>query len=212
MTGALSLIGAAVMFVLYPALRPWTDESTVDGATTAMSSGAWVAAHAFAMIGFILVTVGLFTLAEVVRGSRGAGLARAALLTSIVGSGLTLVYYGAEDFGLHAIAAHGVPDLLSIVEDVRYQPLAVTMFGVGLVTLAVSGVLTALAVSRSGRLPAASGWLFAAGYVLFLPQFFGPPAVRIGHGVLLGVGLIWLAVALWRGTRRIAHSPTADER
>ena len=33
MTGALSLIGAAVMFVLYPALRPWTDESTVDGAS-----------------------------------------------------------------------------------------------------------------------------------------------------------------------------------
>ena len=204
MMGALCLIAAGVLFVLYPAVRPWADESTADGATTAMSSGAWVAAHAFAMVGFILVALGLLALANAVRGMPAERTAWAAVVTSWIGAGLTLPYYGSEDFGLHAIASHaaaGEPvDVLSLVDDVRYQPLAATMFGVGLITLAVSGILTAIAVARSGRLSRNAGWLFAAGYVLFLPQFFGPPVVRILHGVLLGAGLVWLAVALWRAT------------
>jgi hypothetical protein len=40
--------------------------------------------------------------------------------------------------------------------------------------------------------------LFAAGFALYLPQFFGPAAVRIGHGVLVAIGSVVLAVALWR--------------
>ena len=39
---------------------------------------------------------------------------------------------------------------------------------------------------------------FAAGFALFLPQFFMPPAVRIAHGVLLAAGSIRVALALWR--------------
>lgn len=34
--------------------------------------------------------------------------------------------------------------------------------------------------------------------VLFLPQFFLSPALRIAHGVLLGVGCVLLAVAVRR--------------
>jgi hypothetical protein len=49
-----------VLFILYPAVRP--NESTVDGATAAMASGSWVASHLFAMIGFILVPLGLLGL------------------------------------------------------------------------------------------------------------------------------------------------------
>jgi hypothetical protein len=212
MIGALCLMVAGVMFVLYPAVRPWKDESTADGAVNAMSSSAWVAAHAFAMIGFILVALGLLALAAAVRGTRAERTAWAAVVTSWIGAGLTLPYYGAEDFGLHAIASHaaaGEPiDVLSLVKDVRYQPVAITMFGVGLTVLAVSGVLTAIAVARSGRLSRYAGWLFAVGYVLFLPQFFGPPAVRIAHGVLLGIGLLWLAVALWRSSPERAPAPS----
>jgi len=36
--------------------------------------------------------------------------------------------------------------------------------------------------------------------LLFLQQFFGSPAVRIAHGVLLGVSCVLLAVHL-RGAR-----------
>ncbi len=200
--GALCLLVAAVMFVLYPALRPWADESTVEGAVDAMSSGAWVASHAFAMVGFTLVGLGMLSLWGAVRSTRAERVGLATVVTGWVGAGLTLPYYGAEDFGLHEVAAKAAAgesvDVLGLAENVRYNPVAITFFGIGLVTLAASGVLAAVTVARSDRLPRWSGLVFAVGYVLFLPQFFAPAPVRIAHGVVLGVGLAWLGLALWR--------------
>jgi hypothetical protein len=203
-SGALALAVAGVLFVLYPAVRPWQDESTVEGATKAMSSGAWVAAHLFAMVGFILVALGLLAVWNAVSRTRAERLGFAAVVTAWVGVGLTLPYYGAEDFALNAIArkaAEGqVPDLLGLVDAVRFSPVPITTFGLGLLLLAAGAVLAAVAVWRSGMLPRPSGILFAAGFVLFLPQFFTPPAVRIAHGVLVAAGSIWLALALWRAS------------
>lgn len=203
-SGALALAVAGVLFVLYPAVRPWQDESTVEGATKAMNSGAWVAAHLFAMVGFILVALGLLGLWNAVRRTRAERLALAAVVTTWIGVGLTLPYYGAEDFGLNAIArkaAEGqVSDLLGLVEAVRFSPVPITTFGLGLLLLAAGAVLAAVASWRSGVLARSSGILFAAGFVLFLPQFFTPPVVRIAHGVLVAAGSIWLAVALWRAS------------
>ena len=138
-----------------------------------MGSGAWVASHLFAMIGFILVPIALLEIH------------RTAAITFWVGAGLTLPYYGAEDFGLHAMA--GLPNILELAESVRYNPVAVTTFALGLVTMAVAAVMVAV---RLRTIPAV---LFAAGFALFLPQFFTPPAVRIAHGVLVLVGCVWLA-------------------
>ena len=203
-SGALALAVAGVLFVLYPAVRPWQDESTVAGATKAMSSGAWVAAHVFAMVGFVLVALGLLGLWNAVSRTRAERLALAPVVTTWIGVGLTLPYYGAEDFGLNAIArkaADGqVSDLLGLVEAVRFSPVPITTFGLGLLLLAAGAVLAAVAIWRSGVLARSSGILFAAGFVLFLPQFFTPPAVRIAHGVLVAAGSIWLAVALWRAS------------
>jgi hypothetical protein len=200
--GAVALAVAGVLFVLYPAVRPWQDESTVEGATKAMSSGAWVAAHLFAMVGFILVALGLLALWDAVGRTPAERLALAAVVTGWVGAGLTLPYYGAEDFGLNAIArkaAEGkVPDLLGLVEAVRFSAVPITTFGLGLLLLAAGAVLAAVATWRSGVLPRSSGILFGVAFALFLPQFFTPPAVRIAHGVLVAAGSIWLALALWR--------------
>lgn len=200
--GALGLVVAGVLFVLYPVLRPWHDEETVDGAVAAMDSAAWVASHSFAMVGFILVALGLLAVRHVVRHTPAERTAFAAVVTGWIGAGLTLPYYGAETFGLHAIAgaaARGEQiDLLQMVDDVRFGPVAVTMFGVGLLSLAVAGVLAGIAVARSGVLPRSSGVAFAIGLALFLPQFFTPPAVRISHGLVLGIGAAWLAYVVWR--------------
>jgi hypothetical protein len=207
--GALALAAAGVLFVLYPLLRPWHDENTVSGATASMASTAWVAAHFCAMVGFILLPLGLLA----VRGAIGTGrsstlagrLATVAAVVTWIAAGLVLPYYGAEDFGLHAIAGKHVGGLLDVVRAVRYQPLAITIFGAGLIALAVGGVLAAVAVWRSGVLPRYAGVLVAVGTVLFLPQFFGPPAFRIGHGVVFGAGLVILAAALWRARPRAGH-------
>jgi hypothetical protein len=94
---------------------------------------------------------------------------------------------------------------------VRYQPLAMTIFGAGLLLLAAAAVMAAIAVWRSSVLPRTSAILFATGMALFLPQFFSPAAVRIGHGILLAAGSIILAAALWAsaGRARAAVTPLA---
>jgi hypothetical protein len=168
------LAAAGLLFLLYAAVRPWEDETTAAGAAAAIGSQAWVWSHLFAMIGFILVPIALLEIR------------RTAAVTFWVGAGLTLPYYGAEDFGLHAIAAQ--PNLVELASAVRYNPVAVTIFALGLVTMGVAAVMVALAL----RTPAS--WVFAAGFALFLPQFFTPPAFRIAHGVLMLVGCAWLAL------------------
>ena len=189
---------AGLMFLLYPVVRPWNDETTASGAHASMASGAWVAAHFFAMLGFIAVPLGLLVLRTMLAASPGRRLASAALVTTWIGAGLTLPYYGAEDFGLHGAARSDVPDLVGLADAVRYSPLALTTFGVGLIALAAGAILAAVAIRRSGVLPAGSGVLFAVGFALFLPQFYLPPAARIAHGVLLAVGCLWLAAAMVR--------------
>jgi hypothetical protein len=194
--GAPALALAGALFVLYPAVRPWHDESTVDGAVASMSSGAWVASHLFAMIGFILVPLALLALRGVLAGTRSERLALTAAITTWIGAGLTLPYYGAEDFGLHEIASSPDAsriDLLAVVEAVRMNPVAATTFVLGLLALGAGAVMAAMAVWRSGVLARYSAIPFAVGFALFIPQFWAPAAVRIAHGVLVGAGCAWLA-------------------
>ena len=187
---AIALAVAGVLFLLYPALRPWADESTADGALHAMSSPWWVATHLFAMVGFILVPLALLPVN------------RTAAIVMWIGAGLTLPYYGAEDFALNTLArkvSDGQQlDLLDLSDSIRFHPAAVTTFLVGLLLLGIGAVMAAVATWRAGDLPRFSAVLFGVGFALFIPQFYVGEAGRIAHGVLMAVGCVWLAAALWR--------------
>lgn len=196
------LVSSGLVFAAYPLLRPYSDETTLDGAA-AMSSGAWIAAHVCGMAALILLPMGLLGAWESVRGTSGAGTARAAALTCLLGCGLALPYYGAETFGLHAIGTLAAQtsdrDVLELAELTRQGPVPMTMFVVALLLLAACGVLTAVALARSGgRAPRWAGVPFAAALVLFGPQFFAAPALRIAHGVLFAAGCVLLAYAFRR--------------
>ncbi len=85
-----------------------------------------------------------------------------------------------------------------------------TTFGIGLVALAIGAILVAVAIWRSAMFARWVGIPFAAAIVLFLPQFYASPSVRIAHGVLMLVGLALLAGAMWRAAARVGDStPTA---
>jgi len=85
--GAVALAAAGLLFLAYPVLRPWHDEATVAGATASMSSPAWVAAHFFAMLGFILLPLGLLALRSALAATRAEPLALTAAVLAWVGSG-----------------------------------------------------------------------------------------------------------------------------
>jgi hypothetical protein len=194
-----TLAVAGVLFLLYPLVRPWHDETTAAGALDSMGSTAWLASHLFAMIGFILVPLGLLALRE----RLGLG----PVVASWVGAGLTLPYYGAEDFGLHGAASAGSADqLLAVADAVRFHAVPATMFAVGLLTLAAAAVWVAVALWRTADRYA--GVVFAAGFVLFIPQFYLPPALRIAHGVLMLVGCVWLGIAA-TSTRELSRQGAA---
>lgn len=174
-----TLTAAGLLFLLYPATRPWEDETTTAGAAAAMGSPLWVWSHLFAMVGFILVPIALLEIH------------RTAAITFWVGAGLTLPYYGAEDFGLHEIAAQ--PNILELAESVRYNPFAVTTFAVGLLTMAAAAIMVA------SKLRTTAAILFAAGFALFLPQFLHaarrPDRARRAHDRRLRVARVGLSAA-----------------
>lgn len=189
--GQAALLLAAALFVLYPAVRPYGDAEPATAAA-AFASGAWLLAHLSAVAGFILLPLGL-------RAVIGRGrLASTAFVVTWFGVGLVLPYYGAEAFALHAIGGAGDANLLGLVDAVRNGAVQITEFGVGLLLLALGTVLAAVAVWRSGVLARWAGVPLAAGFVLFLPQFYAPPALRIAHGVLIGAGCLLLAAEMGR--------------
>ncbi|MEU7893068.1 hypothetical protein AB0B45_09385 [Nonomuraea sp. NPDC049152] len=183
-----------VLFLVYPAVRPSGDDAA------AMSSTAWVFGHLAAMIGFILLGLAALGIHQLLKDR----LSLRATVVTWIGAGLTLPYYGAEDFGLNVIANRALrdntPALMELATEFRYGALAVTMFALGLALLGIGTIMTAVSVWRSGTLPAWSAVPLAVGFALFIPQFFAPVyAIRIAHGALIAVGGVWLAIALARG-------------
>src|SRR5262245_36464703 len=100
--GALAFAVAGVLLVLYPAIRPFSDEASLQGAE-AFASTAWVVSHLLAIVGFLLVALGLLGLHLSLQETPVERLATWGLVLSWIGVCLTLPYYGAEVFGLHAI-------------------------------------------------------------------------------------------------------------
>ena len=212
---AVAFAVAGAGFVVYPALRPYSDEVTLAGAE-AMSSTAWVLAHCVGMLAFLALTVAVWSLRRTAPGLRQRPAAVAAVLTWL-GVSLVLPYYGGETFALQVIAERAAteadPGLLELADAFRYQPVAITTFGAGLLTLAAAGVALAAALRDAGTLGRAGGLLVGLGLVLYLPQFFVAPAGRIGHGVLLAVGCAVLAVVATRvGREGAAPLPEPDVR
>ncbi|MBV9231605.1 MAG: hypothetical protein JOZ18_20010 [Chloroflexi bacterium] len=201
--GAVSLALSGILFVLYPLLRPYSDETSLQGAA-AFASPLWIVAHLLGVMGFIFVALGLLALSSVLQHTVARRLASPALILAWLGVGFILPYYGAEMFGLRALGQEALrqhsPALLSLADAIRLGPGAI-VFGVGLLLLAVGAILVAIAIWRSGTLSRWSGLPFALGFVLYLPQFFGTPPVRVVHGFLVALGCLWIAWGMLKGQR-----------
>jgi hypothetical protein len=208
-TGA-AFVAAGLLFLLFPLLRPWPDETvaTADLAF-AFASDRWVVAHLCGIFGLGLLAPALLGLRTLLGARAGATTATWALVTAWVGAGCAALYFGAEIFGIRTIAEAALREndlgLLADVEALRMQPWAVTLFGTGLLLIAASGVLVAIALWRSGARRRWAGVPLAIGLVLVLPQFFGGPELRIAHGFLVAIGCFLVAA-----TARAGSIPSAQ--
>ena len=188
---AASFLLVGFLFASYSIVRPYSSETGSAGAE-AFASWTWVLAHCFAMLGFVV-----WGIVVLYSGRRSDP----AIITTWVGVGLVLPYYGAETFALHALGVESVemstPTLIDLADPIRYSVAQSVMFGLGLVLIAVGAV----AFAHRNRYAA----VLATGFVLLLPQFYAPPAVRIAHGLLIAVGAIVAAKHVSRRTAETAN-------
>jgi hypothetical protein len=187
-----SLSLAGVCFVVYPAIRPFSDEVTMQGAA-AFASTEWLIAHVLAMFGFVLTALGTSGLWLALAATAAERVAfRAAVLTGI-GVGLTLPFYGGEAFGLHAIGQAALREnsttILAISTEVR-GGIGLALFLSGLAVLGLGAILAAIAVRRSGVMSGWSGVPFAIGFALYIPQYAAPQWLRVAHGALITLGCV----------------------
>ncbi len=202
-------VGTGALMAAYLLLRPYGD-ATGAGASTAaaFASTTWVVSHLCGALALVSVGRLALRLADV----DGGRTARAARTTGLAGAVLVLPYYGAETFALHVLgqrALAGDTAALALAEAVREQPVAVTTFALGLLLLAATGPLLALAWQRRGPAPAWAAWPLAVAIVLFPAQFFLAPEGRMAYGVGYAVTAMILAVAVV-GSDRAARRGQVD--
>ena len=193
-------VASGALMLIYLLARPYGDASgaTTPDAAEAFASAWWVVAHVAGALALASYARLAMRLADLVPGLVSS-LSRRLGLGGLV---LVLPYFGAETFALHVIgkeAVAGNTAALDLVEPIRNQPVAMALFGLGLVLLAASAVLLALSWWRSGTGPAWAVWPLTAGVVLFLPHFFLPPGGRMAFGVAYAVAAALMLLALTRG-------------
>ncbi|HZE03911.1 MAG TPA: hypothetical protein VE127_01735, partial [Solirubrobacteraceae bacterium] len=200
---------SGLFFVLYPAIRPFSSEVGLDGAQ-AFASPKWILAHSLGILGFVLLALGTLGLYLRHEGTPQAKRMLTALVTVWLGAGLTIPYYGAEVFGLHAVGqrviSQNTPALLKpLTHDIRWEA-GIYFILLGLLLLAIGAILMARAVWRSGEFNRWSGVPLATGLVLYIPQFSGAQPLRVAHGLLMFAGCAWLG---WELTKT---RPAGSER
>jgi hypothetical protein len=197
------LASAGLAFAAYPVLRPYGPESGVAGATD-FAATAWLVSHALGMLGFVALAFALRSAADQAPWRWTGRPVREVESRMWLAAALLLPYYGAEAYGLNELGRYaldsGDTDVLAVAEAFRYAPFEVGTFAVGLLLLVLVGGRLAHGLWRSGLLGRTGGILAGLGLATYLPQFFGTPALRIGHGVVLGLGLVLIAVAASRST------------
>jgi hypothetical protein len=215
---ALSLAIAGICLVLDPAIRPFSFESSLRGAE-AFAASSWLLAHSLAMVGFILLTLGLLGLYCHLRETTAGSLGITALVVTWIGVGFTLPYYGAETFALHAVGQEVVRQsnvdlLVTLTNSIRFGE-GIWFFGFGLLAIAVGTILFGIAIWKSGILTRWSGIPLAIGFTLFIPQFYTPQPVRIGHGLLVMVGcwlIAWSVLNYGKGSIAPTRETERDRR
>ena len=210
---SLAFVVAGVLFVLYPALRPFSSEVGLEGAA-AFGSTAWIVAHSFAIAGFVLVVLGLFGIYLRLQSTGAESLALIGLALSWIGIGLVLPFYGAEVFGLHAIGQEALQEnngaVTALASSVRGEP-GIVFILTGLVLLGIGTILLAVAVWRSGLFAKWAAIPLAVGFALYIPQYTAPQYLRVAHGLLITVACLVIAWQL-QGERGNPSFAANDER
>jgi hypothetical protein len=199
-TGAVLLGLSGFFFGTFPLLRPTGDEQGAANTrlvAQTMASNEWLISHLLVGLAFLLLIFGALTLYSRLATTQSEPLAFGAIIALLGGIALLLPIIGLEAIALRAVAKmapDGAGAFLVGIQEVR-GGVGAPVFLVGLLLLAVGGILLAIAIWRTRVLPRWAGIILATGLALFLPLL--PPPVRIADGLAILLGAGFLARALW---------------
>jgi hypothetical protein len=202
--GAVALGLATGLLAIFPLIRPFfvldvfEPERGIDLASPAFVSAAWTGSHYLAMLGFVLLQLGLLAVYRFHAGSVADRRALHGLAWSLPGVGLILPAFGVETYtmpvvgGLHLVGATGLAPVIALT----YRgPMTIVLL-LGQLALGVGAFTLAAAIRRDGRLPSWAGFVLAIGLACWLPML--PRPVRVIDGLVIGLGGICLAWKMWR--------------
>ena len=210
--GAVALGVCALLFAVFPLVRPFFRLDVFSPTLAAVASGAlaspsWVIAHLLLLAAFGLLPCGLLALYAALADGPAEARARRGLVLGVAGTGLVTPAVGVEGFAMPVIGRLYLDDVTGVAPafaTIYRGPMTLVMIA-GLIMLAVGAIELARAIWRSDTLPRSGGIMFATGLALWLPLL--PRSVRIADGLLIGVGGVWLAWGIWRSARDQLRRP-----
>jgi hypothetical protein len=201
--GAVALGVSGLLFAVFPLTRPFFTLDVFSPTLAAEASGplaspSWLVAHLLLVAAFALLPCGLLGLYTVLAQGPAEPRALRGLVLGVAGTGLITPAVGVEVFAMPVIARlylDGVTGVAPSLVSIYRGPMTLVMI-VGLLLLAAGAIELARAIGQDGVLPGGAGVALAIGLTLWLPLL--PRPLRILDGLLLGLGGVWLALAIWR--------------
>jgi hypothetical protein len=167
--GIAAVVGALVTLVtnlLHPRISEFDDPVPVFVEEIA-DSATWIPLHLGLVLGILLITVGLFSLARSLKGGPAEGWARMALGSLLISTPIVLVTLGIDGYG-SKVTADAWADAAGAARQAAFATAAaVVQVSWGcfmLMTIAYVGltpILFGAAVAASGEYPPALGWAVA---------------------------------------------------
>jgi hypothetical protein len=122
-------------------------------------SDAWVAIHLGILVGFLLITFGLFALARSMKGGPADGIARVALGSLLISAPVAILGLLIDGYAMGAIAEDAAADPAVLAAATAGAHIGWAGFmGLVLLALGITPALFGLAVAKDGGYPAWLGW------------------------------------------------------
>jgi len=176
-----AIVGGVIVLagnILHPRAESY-DDFIAEELRIVGESDAWVEIHLGILVGFLLITFGLFALSRSMKGGPAEGISRIALGSLLISTPVAVLALLIDGYALGAIAEAAAADPAVLAAATAGGHIGWAGFmGLVIFGLGVTPALFGLAVARDGGYPAWLGW------VAFL---FGLVSVGVGvTGILDG--------------------------
>ena len=170
-----AILGGVIVLggnILHPRLESF-DDPIAEEFRVIGESESWVAIHLGILLGFLLITFGLYALTRSMKGGPAEGIARVGLGSLLISTPVAITTLMVDGYGLGAVSdALAADPSLTAAATVAGEFGWASFMGLVITALGITPAIIGLAVARDGRYPS---WLGMGAFLFGL--------VSVGAGV-----------------------------